>query len=292
MPTIDRANDVDWSAPPFDRIRSIRRLARDRSGHGSGDHARHHLYAGRDKHTRTEVLIKLASRPGLVYQQNLTNEIATLSTINRELIASRYFPLVKEHGTLRDGRVFLIASLFDEMPLASAVGTERIPGRTVAYLRAALEIARALIELHGLKIYHVDLNPMNVLYRAEKGAPIVRIVDFESSYEWARHSTGVFYDPPTTPGYSAPELTRQPPDARADLFSLGAVVYTMLAGYGWTWEGAAGTCIQRDREIDSDLKTILLEAVDPEPANRYPSVAEFRASLSTYLETIWPGRRW
>jgi len=41
---------------------------------------------------------------------------------------------------------------------------------------------------------------MNILYRAEKGQPVIRIVDFESSYEAARHSGGPFYNPPTTPG--------------------------------------------------------------------------------------------
>ena len=44
-----------------------------------------------------------------------------------------------------------------------------------------------------------------LLARWQGGTPVVRIVDFESSYEVSRHSTGAFYDPPTTPGFSAPE---------------------------------------------------------------------------------------
>ena len=152
-------------------------------------------------------------------------------TINGSLPESQYFPVVREHGKLRDGRVYIIASFFHEFPLATAIGQEPIPGRTVAYIRTAMEIARALGELHRLKIYHVDLNPMNILLRLAHGRPIIRIIDFESSYEWARHSAGVFYNPPNTPGYSAPEIFRQPPDARSDVFSLGAVLYTMLAGY-------------------------------------------------------------
>jgi len=284
--------EIDCKSPPFDQFKSIQRLATDRSGHGSGDHARHHLYIGRDKRSRAGVFIKLTSKPGLVYQHDVANEIASLSTINRELPDSRYFPVLVDHGRLGDGRLYLITLLFDEFPLATAIGAERMPAKMVAQIRTAIEVARALADLHRLKIFHTDLNPMNILHRSEKGRPVIKIVDFESSYEVARHSTGVFYSPPTTPGYSAPEVSSQAPDARSDLFSLGAVLYTMLAGYQWTWEAEATACIEADREIDPDLKRILLTAVDPDPDRRYPSIQEFHAALAAYLEQIWPGRSW
>jgi serine/threonine protein kinase len=284
--------DVDYSSPPFDRLRSIRQLAADRSGHGSVEHVRHQLYVGRDKRRPESVLVKVTSKPGLVYEHNLTNEIASLSTINRELPDSLYFPVVRDHGRLPDGRVYLTTSLFEEFPLATSIGTERMPSRVVVNIRTALEVATALAELHRLEIFHVDLNPMNILYRVEKGAPVIRIVDFESSYERRRHSTGVFYDPPTTPGYSAPEVSRQAPDARSDVFSLGASLYTMMAGYQWTWDGEVGRCVEADAELDPELQRILLTAVDPDPDKRYPSIREFRDDLAAYLERIWPGRSW
>ncbi len=283
---------IDSKSPPFDQFKSVQRLATDRSGHGSTEHVRHHLYVGREKRNPVSVLIKLASKPGLVYQHNLANEIASLSTINRELPDSRYFPVIQEHGRLRDGRVYLITSLFDEFPLAASIGPERVPARLVAHLRTTIEVSRALEELHRLNIFHVDLNPMNILHRTEKNRPVIKIVDFESSYELARHSNGASYNPPTTPGYSAPEVSRQAPDARADLFSLGAVLYTMLAGYQWTLGSEAGESVAADREIDPELREILLRAVDPDPDGRYPSVAEFQGVLAAYLEQIWPGRSW
>ena len=64
---------------------------------------------------------KLTAKPGLIYQYDLSNEIASLTTINRELPDSRYFPVLGEHGRLRDGRVYVISSLFDEIPLANAI---------------------------------------------------------------------------------------------------------------------------------------------------------------------------
>ena len=77
--------DIDCKSPPFDQFGSIHRLAAARSGHASGEHGRHQLYVARDKRSRANVLIKVTSKPGLVYEQDLTNEIASLSTINREL---------------------------------------------------------------------------------------------------------------------------------------------------------------------------------------------------------------
>lgn len=283
---------IDGTSPPFDRFKSIQRLAPARSGHRSTEHARHQLYVGREKQNPVNVLIKVTSKPGLVYERDLTNEISSLSTINRELPDSRNFPIVQDHGHLTDGRCYLVTSLFDEFPLATTIGADRVPEKLVAHVRLAIEIARVLLDLHHLEIFHVDLNPMNVLYRPGHGRPVVRIVDFESSYERARHSRGESYNPPTTPGYSAPEVTHQAPDARSDLFSLGAVLYTTLAGHRWTDQEGVSARVEADPDIDGELKDALLAAVDPVPDRRYPSVQEFQAALGVYLERIWPGRLW
>jgi serine/threonine protein kinase len=285
-------NDIDRAAAPFDRFNTVQRLGADRRGHASAEHARHQLYVGRDRQTRVNLLVKLATKPGNVYQQNLTNEIESLTTINRELPDSRYFPVIYDHGRLGDGRVYMVSTFFDELPLATTIGTEWVADRLVAHLRTALEVAKALIELHGLRIFHVDLNPMNILQRVERARPVIRIVDFESSYEAARHSAGVFYDPPTTTGYSAPEVSQQPPDARADVFSLGAVLYTMLAGYRWAEGGDPRIRIAADRHLDPELREILQTAVAPAPDERYAAVADLRMALGAYLERIWPGRTW
>jgi len=271
--------DIDWQSPPFDRLRGIHRLAAVRSGHAGG-HGRHQLFVGRDKQTRANVLVKITSKPGLVYETDLTNEIATLSTINRELPDSRYFPLLGEHGHLPDGRFYLTMSCFDEWPLATTIGSERVPARLATHLRTAIEVASALAELHRLKIWHVDLNPMNILTRWESGTPVIRIVDFESSYEVARYSTGAFYNPPTTTGFSAPELSRRAPDARADVFSLGAVLYTMIAGYEWTWAGDVVRAIGSDSDLAPELEKILLTAVDADPEKRFPSIVDMRSALT------------
>jgi serine/threonine protein kinase len=288
MPSTNAA-DINLATAPFDRFSIVQRLGVDRRGHAS-EHARHQLYVGRDRQTRLNFLVKLATRPGKVYQSDLENEIETLTAVNRGLPDSRYFPILYDHGYGKDGRIYLVSTFFDELPLAAAIGHEWVSDRLVANLRTALEVVKAVAALHGLQIFHVDLNPMNILHRAEKGRSIVRIVDFESSYDTARHTTGVFYSPPTTTGYSAPEVSQQPPDARADVFSLGAVLYTMLAGYDWT-SGEPRSRIEQDPHIDPDLRKILLTAVASAPDDRYESAERFGSALDAYLERIWPGRR-
>jgi serine/threonine protein kinase len=289
----DNRLDHELTSAPFARFGSIQRLGPDRSGHASIEHVRHQLFVGRDVRTRANALIKVLTKPGLVYEHNLTNEIATLATINRKLPDSRYFPLLWDHGRLPDGRVFLIMSLFDEWPLATTIGPERLPHRLVGHIRTSLEVGRALAELHRIGVFHVDLNPMNILYRAAEGRPVIRIVDFESSYEVARHSSGVVYNPPTTPGFCAPEVAQgRAPDGRADVFSLGSVLYTQIAGYGWTWDTQLSSRIEVDIEIDDDLRAIVLTAVERDADRRYQSMEEMSAALATYLESIWPRRSW
>jgi serine/threonine protein kinase len=291
MPRRD-AIDSELHTPRFERFRNIQRLGADRSGHASVEHVRHQLYVARDTQSRANVLIKLTTKPGLVYQRTLTNEIETLTTINRELPDSRVFPVLWDHGTLPDGRAFLVMSLFDEWPLATTIGPERRPERLVAHVRTALAVAEALGDLHRLQIFHVDLNPMNILFRWEGDSPIIRIIDFESAYEVARHAAGVFYSPPTTSGFSAPEVAGSRPDARADVYSLGAVLYTMIAGYDWSFASELGPTVAADGEVDPDLKAILVRAAAREPERRYASMQALQDPLRAYLESIWPGRSW
>jgi serine/threonine protein kinase len=277
-------------SPRLRRLTNVRRLSSDRSGHASVEHVRHQLFVARDKETRAEVLLKVTTKPGVVYEQNLANEGAVLATINRALPDSPHFPLLLDEGRLADGRMFVLMSLFPEWPLATSIGPERRPDRLVGHLQTTLAVGRVLTDLHGIGVFHVDLNPMNILYRGERGRSLIRIVDFESAYEVARHSRGAFYNPSTTAGFSAPEIPELAPDARADVFSLGAVLYTMMAGYDWTWKGDLAAHAASDGEIDPDLRTILLKAADPDRGRRYPSVPEMCVPLAAYLEAIWPGR--
>jgi hypothetical protein len=86
------------------------------------------------------------------------------------------------------------------------------------------ELAEALVYLHGKAILHCDLKPANVLLD-DRGQ--VRLADFGQARLSDEEAA-----PAGTLFYMAPELTdpKARPDVRSDLYSLGAVLYTMLTG--------------------------------------------------------------
>src|SRR5688572_33458992 len=64
--------DPELPSAAFKRFGSIQRLGPDRSGHASIEHVRHQLFVGQDLRTRANALIKVLTKPGLVYDHNLT----------------------------------------------------------------------------------------------------------------------------------------------------------------------------------------------------------------------------
>ncbi|MBM4363233.1 MAG: serine/threonine protein kinase, partial [Deltaproteobacteria bacterium] len=127
---------------------------------------------------------------------------------------------------------------------------EYVAGRSLARVReedgrfaperalgVARQIARALAAAHGAGIVHRDLKPDNVMLIERGGSrDFVKVLDFGIAKISADGPDGggqltrlgaVF----GTPAYMAPEQAAgQPVDARADLYSLGHVLYEMLAG--------------------------------------------------------------
>jgi tetratricopeptide (TPR) repeat protein len=117
-------------------------------------------------------------------------------------------------------------------PGGSAADRPRYGGYVEAVLDLGARLADALAYAHARGVYHLDLKPSNVLL-APGGRPM--LLDFNLS--WDERSPG-----PRLGGtlpYMAPEQLRAsgpcgaaapPPDARADVFALGVILYELLAG--------------------------------------------------------------
>jgi len=137
------------------------------------------------------------------------------------------------------------------------------------------DVADALEHIHERGILHLDLKPENVLYTADGQ---VKIADFGLSVTGAdaRPTTGEFRG---TLDYAAPEhLTGSAPDARYDVFSLTTLAYELLTGRipGRVFVPAS----QRNRALPKAFDGVLQRGLAREPAERYPSVAEFRQALA------------
>jgi serine/threonine-protein kinase len=106
---------------------------------------------------------------------------------------------------------------------------ERGPLEAREVLRIAMQTAKGLAAAHAQGLVHRDIKPANILL--ENGVERVRITDFglaravdDASQTQSGYIAG-------TPQYMAPEQARgEALDARADLFSLGSVIYAMCTG--------------------------------------------------------------
>jgi eukaryotic-like serine/threonine-protein kinase len=132
------------------------------------------------------------------------------------------------------------------------IATEYIEGRTLReclsspldldeLLEIAIQVASALVAAHRVKIVHRDIKPENIMIRNEDG--LVKVLDFGlAKITVSRHaSIDAEADTQlrnTTPGtvmgtvaYMSPEQARgEPVDERTDIWSLGVVIYEMVAG--------------------------------------------------------------
>src|SRR5262249_46598902 len=103
--------------------------------------------------------------------------------------------------------------------------------------------------------------------------------------------------------YMAPEQLRGESDARSDVYSLGLTLYELLvlrpAFDGSTREelihqvsyGVPPRPRKVNPEVPRDLETIVLKAIERDPAGRYPSAGELAADLRRYLEDRPPRAR-
>jgi eukaryotic-like serine/threonine-protein kinase len=132
-----------------------------------------------------------------------------------------------------DGRAFVVTELLEGETLAAALGRGPLP-RSQA-LDIGVQLARGLAAAHQKGLVHRDLKPDNVFLLPDGQ---VKILDFGLARQAGSSDAEVTSLPTTDPGmvlgtlgYMAPEQARgQQVDARADLFSFGALLYEMLSG--------------------------------------------------------------
>ncbi|MDX6742133.1 serine/threonine-protein kinase [Actinocorallia sp. A-T 12471] len=142
----------------------------------------------------------------------------------------RHPEIVRVHDVLMSGdRPWIVMEFLDGTTLDAVLADKgSLPPERVAELGRA--VLRALAHAHDQGVVHRDVKPGNVFVRADGR---IVLTDFGiSSLDGEERLTATGY-PIGTPGYVAPERLRhadRPPEPSADLFSLGALLYTALAG--------------------------------------------------------------
>lgn len=204
------------------------------------------------------------------------------------------------------GPNYLVMEYVDGPPVFSS-GQEPIPQDKALHL--ATQIVSAIEAAHAKGIVHRDLKPANILLTADG---TVKLLDFGLAKQSAEgRSPRLTADLQATthagmilgtPAYMSPEQAEgKATDARSDIFSLGAILYEMIAGVrafpGASLASALGALFHRDPDPlhpPSALTAIVFKCLAKSPGDRFQSAAELRLALeavATNTASTAPARR-
>jgi hypothetical protein len=151
-------------------------------------------------------------------------------------------------------------------------------------MRLGRQLARALSHVHQRGLIHRDVAPANI-WLDERN--VAHLGDFDSAISRdARHNTETL--PPTTEAYAPPEqVAGKPLDERADLYSLGAVLYEAATGKR---PERREKSLRAPRVLQSDippaLNAVIYRLLSESPENRPPSAG----ALLGMLKSVGPPR--
>jgi serine/threonine-protein kinase len=185
------------------------------------------VYLGRDE-----------KRDRLVAVKVLRGDIGSRESIERfksegqRFGALRHENLVRVLGFGREKRrTFIISEFIEGRNLYEVLFAEG-PFPVEEALRVVRDAASGLHEAHRSNVIHRDLKPENIMIRAADN--VVKVLDFGLAKDLAASIALTKFVPGNyfgTPGYSAPEQVKGLEiDHRADVFSLGVILYELLTG--------------------------------------------------------------
>ncbi len=226
--------------------------------------------------------------------------------VEQQAVASLDHPGIAamlETGELPDGRPWFAMPFVPGLPITDFAREHSLGVHS--RVRMVTDACDAVEHAHRRGVIHRDLKPANVLVADDAGVVRPRVIDFgvaklaDAAFMGAGTSTveGALVG---TPEYMSPEQAdAAPPDTRSDVFSLGTILYELLAdrlprstdalrSHGRAGLAAAirGTALTAPsafapatRSVDSDLDAVCMQAIAADASERYQSVGELRADL-------------
>jgi formylglycine-generating enzyme required for sulfatase activity/dienelactone hydrolase len=241
-------------------------------------------------------------------RRRFVQEARAASALNHPHIVTIYD--IGEEGQT----TFIAMELLEGTTLEKLLAEGPLP--VPAALDHAVQIASALESAHASGIVHRDIKPANIMITRDGRA---KVLDFGlAKLAEAANVEETVTARGTRPGmvlgtaaYMAPEQAEgRPVDARADIFSFGAVLYEMLAGRrAFTGDSDISlmTAILRDHPppvstvrpgVPAAVQGILNRCLAKDPAGRYQAAAQLRTDLANIAATLrapgeapwWRGR--
>jgi serine/threonine protein kinase/tetratricopeptide (TPR) repeat protein len=229
-------------------------------------------------------LLRVRAAPG--ERARFSREIAVLADLRHPNIVDYV-----AHGTWPDGRPFLAMEWLDGEDLA------KLSRRKPLGMRDAVEVVRrtaqALAAIHARGIVHRDLKLSNIYMIAGRRTAI-KLIDFgvvrPASPDAYTTEPGTILG---TPHYMSPEQARgEPVDPRADVYSLGSVLFRLLTGRNVFQTdhvvALLGRLVLEDPpspgslrfDIPERLDEVVHRALSRDPAQRYPHAGDFARALA------------
>jgi serine/threonine protein kinase len=254
------------------------------------------VYKARQKSLNRPVALKLLApeRAGDEgFAERFAREAQALAALNHPNIVA-----VHDFGEA-GGFFYLLMEYVDGVNLRQLLQSRRLTPQEA--LSIVPPICDALQCAHARGIVHRDIKPENLLLD-RLGA--VKIADFGIARMMGEGAHGTEGGNETngtqvtmnagTPAYAAPEQRSGTTDHRADIYSLGVVLYEMLTG-----ERPAQKIEPPSRRVQVDIRLdeIVLRALEQSPELRFATVAEFRTRVDEVrsgpvVKTFWtPARR-
>ncbi|MEM7586554.1 MAG: serine/threonine-protein kinase, partial [Acidobacteriota bacterium] len=168
-----------------------------------------------------------------------TKEVLARFESERQALAMMNHPniaRVLEAGATAQGRPYFAMELVHGEPITSYCDRHRLSNRD--RIEIFIEICGGLQHAHKKGVIHRDIKPSNILVTAEDGRAVPKIIDFGVAKATAQRLTertlftelGQWIG---TPEYMSPEqaeMTGLDIDTRTDVYSLGVLLYELLAG--------------------------------------------------------------
>ncbi len=261
------------------------------------------VYRGWDVRLDRRVAIKVLTR-------SLAADGAAVRRMEREAraVASLQHPnvvAVYDHGEEGDGTPFLVMEWIEGRSLKDVVADGPLPEQEAR--RITLQLLSALEHAHEHGIVHRDIKPQNVLMTPDG---VAKLTDFGIAHSIdATHGLTMAGQIVGTAAYLSPEQAKgQPVTAASDVYSVGAVLFEMIAGRPpFAADTAMATALMHvddpvpdvralRRDASPAIAAVIARAMAKRPADRYPSAAAMAAELTddadaTLVVAARPGRR-